>query len=195
MEDRGVDGVRNDRWVAELQPELSVLLERELRLQDRRVRELRVDPHDPLVGAVVEAAVDADRAVDAVHHPRPPAGEPMEPLEVEVERVEQARRRFVRDALPLDGEAAAFELAHERAQELVPAARGRRREFVEERQIGPPLARTEHVELRRETTRRSAPPAARDSARRAQPGCRRSAAHPGRLFQTCTPGCSCSTSS
>ena len=37
----------------------------------RSRRRARVDLDDPPVGAVVEAAVDADRPVDAVHHPQP----------------------------------------------------------------------------------------------------------------------------
>ena len=53
----------------ELQPQLAVLLEAVSGLEDRRVRELAVELEDALVGAVVEAAVDADRAVHAMHHP------------------------------------------------------------------------------------------------------------------------------
>ena len=36
----------------------------------------------------------------------------------------------------LDRETAALELAYQRAEELVPAARGRRRELVEEGEVG-----------------------------------------------------------
>ena len=147
MEDRRVDGVRDDDRVAELDSELAVLLEREPGLQDRRGGQLGVDPGDAPVGAVVEAAIGADRAVDAVHHPRPPGGEATEPLEVEVERIEQTRRGSLGDALPLHVEAAALELAQEGTQELVPAAGGSRRELVEERQIGPAVARAQPVAL------------------------------------------------
>src|SRR5262245_64119705 len=55
VEDRGVDRVRDDHGVTELDPELAVLLEGEPRLEDRGRRELGVDPRDPPVGAVVEA--------------------------------------------------------------------------------------------------------------------------------------------
>ena len=64
-------------------------------------------------------------------------------------------------------EAAAVELAHERADELVPAARGRRRELVEEREVSATAARAQHVELGREATRRGARRLARDSTRSA----------------------------
>ena len=40
-----------------------------MRLEDRRVGELAVDLHDPLVRAVVGAAVEADRPVDAMNDP------------------------------------------------------------------------------------------------------------------------------
>ena len=43
MEDRRVDGVRDHDRVAQLEPELAVLLEREPRLEDRRRGELGVD--------------------------------------------------------------------------------------------------------------------------------------------------------
>ncbi len=68
MKDRRVDGVRDHDGVAQLDAELAVLLEAVLGLHDRRVRELAIDLGDARVGAVVEAAVDADRPVDAVHH-------------------------------------------------------------------------------------------------------------------------------
>ena len=63
------------------------------RLQDRRVGELAIDLDDPPVGAVVEAAIDADRPVDAMHHAHAVAREPPQPREVEVEGVEEAGRR------------------------------------------------------------------------------------------------------
>ena len=102
MEDRRIDGVRDDHRVAELEPELAVLLERELRLEDRRGRELGVHRCDPRVCAVVEPSVDADRAVDAVHHPRAAFREPPQARDVEVERVEEAGGRLARDAVQLD---------------------------------------------------------------------------------------------
>jgi hypothetical protein len=82
-----------------------------------------------------------------MHHSRSAAGEPAEPREIEVERVEEARRRTTRDAVGLDVEAAALELMGQRAEELVPASAGGRRELVEERQVGPVVARAEQVDL------------------------------------------------
>src|SRR4029078_2072697 len=124
-----------------------VLLEGEPRLENRGRRQLCVDPGDALVGAVVEAPVDADRAVDAMHHSRAPGGEATETREVEVERVEQARGRALRDALLLDVEAAGFQLADEGAEELMPATRGRRCELVEQRQVGSALPCAQPVAL------------------------------------------------
>ncbi len=74
MEDRRVDGVVNHNRIAQLEAELAMLLQAVAGLQDRRVRQ-RVDLDDPAIGAVVEAAVDADRAVHAVHHPHSLADE------------------------------------------------------------------------------------------------------------------------
>src|SRR5262245_10510418 len=53
MEDRPIDGVAHDDGVAQLDTELTMLREAELRLQDRHVREL-VDRSDAAIGAVVE---------------------------------------------------------------------------------------------------------------------------------------------
>ena len=147
MEDRRVDGIRDHDRIPKLEPELAVLLEAVPRLEDRRVRELVVDLDDPRVGPVVEAAVDADRAVDAMHHPRVRPGEPPQPSEVEVERVEEAGRGLARDPVQLDREPAAPELPDERTQELVAAAGGRRRELVEEREISPTPPGSEPVGL------------------------------------------------
>ena len=147
VEDRRVDGVRDDDRLAQLEAELAVLRERELRLEDRRGRERGVDLGDPRVRAVVEPSVGADRPVDAVHHPRPAAREAPEPPEVEVERVEEAHGRTSGDRPDLDLEPATFELAHERAEELMPAPRGRRRELVEERDVGAAAPGAEEVDL------------------------------------------------
>ena len=117
------------------------------RLEDRRGGELGVELRDLLVRAVVEAAVDADGAVDAVHHPRAASREPLQAREVEVEGVEEAGGRSLGDALLLDLEPAALELAREGSEELVAAARGRRRELVEERQVGASAARAQPVHL------------------------------------------------
>ena len=118
-----------------------MLLEREAGLEDRRGRELGVDLRDPLVGAVVEAAVDADRAVDAVHHPRAARREPPQPRKSKLNELKRQagvppEMRFSSTASPRR-----LELARERTEELVPAARGRRRELVEERQVGACRAR------------------------------------------------------
>ena len=147
VEDRRVDCVRDDNRLAQLEAELTVFRERELRLEDRRGRQCSVDLGDPRVRAVVEPSVGADRPVDAVHHPRPTAREAPEPPEVEVERVEEAHGRPSGDRPELDLEPATFELAHERAEELMPTPRGRRRELVEERDVGAAAAGAEEFDL------------------------------------------------
>ena len=77
MEDRRIDGVVDHDRIAQLEPELAMLVEAVRGLQDRRVGELLVDLHDPAVGAVVEAAIRADRPVDPVHHAHAVAREPL----------------------------------------------------------------------------------------------------------------------
>src|SRR5438067_8984214 len=54
MKDRRVDGVRDHHRVAKLEPDLAMLVQAVLRLDDGRVRKLAVDGDDPAVGAVVE---------------------------------------------------------------------------------------------------------------------------------------------
>ncbi len=147
VEDRRIDRIRNHDRAPEIQAELAVPLERVPGLEDRRGRELGVDPRDPRVRAVVEAAVDPDRAVDAVHHPGAASGEAPEAREVEVERVEEARRCAARDAVELDLEPAAVQLAGQRPQKLVAAARRRRRELVEDREIRSSRTRADQVDL------------------------------------------------
>jgi hypothetical protein len=102
-EDPRVDGVRDHDRLPELEAELAVLLQAEPRLEDGGVGQLQVDRCDAGVRAVVEAPVDADRAVDAVHHPAAATGEPPQTAEIEVEGVEEARRRTPREAVDLDG--------------------------------------------------------------------------------------------
>ena len=97
MEDRRVDRIRDDDRLAQLEAELAMLRERELRLEDRRGRERGVDLGDPRVGAVVEPPVRADRPIDPMHHPRTPASEAPQATEVEVERVEEAHGRAAGD--------------------------------------------------------------------------------------------------
>ena len=147
MEDRRVDRVRDDDRLPQLEAELAMLRERELRLEDRRGGERGIDLGDPRVGAVVEPPVRADRPVDPVHHPRAPAREALQAPEVEVERVEKAHGRLPGDRPDLDREPPTLELAHERAKELVPAPGGRRRELVEEREVGAAAPRPKKVDL------------------------------------------------
>ena len=113
-----------------------MLLQAVAGLEDRRVRHRLVDPDDPPVGAVVEAR-DRRRSDRRPGAPcaRSPAREAAQPVEVEVERVEQTRGRAPRDPVLLDGEPTRAQLADERAQELVTAAGRRRHELVEQRQI------------------------------------------------------------
>ena len=147
MKDRRVDGVRDDRRLAELEPELAMLLEAVARLQDGRLGELGIHRCDRAIGAVVEAAVHADRPVHAMHHAAAGAREAPQPLRIEVERVEETGRRPGRETVQLDHEPATFELAEERPQELVTAAGWRWRELVEEREVGTPATRAEPVEF------------------------------------------------
>ena len=137
-EDGRIDRVDDEPRIDELDPERAVSVEAVPRLDDRRVRELRLICGDPRVGSVVEPAVRPDRAVDPVDEANVVAREPAQPAEVEVEGVEEAGRRPGRDAVDLDDEPPPLELSDERAQELVPAARRRRRELVEEREIRAP---------------------------------------------------------
>jgi hypothetical protein len=73
-----------------------------------------------------------------MHHPTVVAREPPKPREVEVEGVEETRRRPARDAVVLDREAASLELADERSEELMAPTGRRRLEGVEQRAVGPP---------------------------------------------------------
>src|SRR6266508_1714274 len=123
-----------------------MLGEAELRLEDGRVGEL-VDRSDTAIGAVVEAAVDADRPVDTVHHAHLVAREPPQAAEVEVERVVEARRRPAREPVLLHGESTPFKLADEREQELVTAAVRRPVELVEHGDDAAEAARGDPVAL------------------------------------------------
>ena len=122
MEDGRVDRVRDDDRLDEPKPELAVLLEAVARLEHRRVGELLVHRGDPSIGAVVEAPVDADRPVHAVHQPAVRAHEPPQPSQVEVERVEETRRGASGDPVQLDHEPALSSSRDERTEELVAAA-------------------------------------------------------------------------
>ena len=90
--------------------------------------------------------------------------------------------RSLGDALLLDVEAAALELAQEGTQELVPAARGRRRELVEEREIRALTAKAQPLDLglRPPTERVGAAHAAAHRARHDRGAVRR--------FHTWNPG-------
>src|SRR6266851_3194118 len=149
--DRRVDCVVDHDRSSQLESELAVLVEAVVGLQDGRVRELVVDGCDPPVGAVVEAAVDADGTVDAVHHAHAVARETAQSREVEIEGVEEAARCAPGEAVDLDTETAALELADKREQELVPAAVGRGPELVEDGQIRSTPAGAQPVGLRSAT--------------------------------------------
>ena len=104
MEDRRICRIRNHDRITQLEPELPVLVEAVSRLQDRLVRELAVDARDPHVGAVVEASIDADRPVDAMHHAHAWSGKPPQPREVEVEGVVETCLRPCREPVRLDAQ-------------------------------------------------------------------------------------------
>ena len=138
----------------ELDPQRLMCVQAVPRLDDGRVRELPVELGDACVRAVVEAPVRAYRPVDAMHHPAVSAREAAEPPEVEVEGVEQADRSPARDPIQLDGQVTPLELPDERSQELVPSTRWRRRELVEESEVGTSApSRTKEVNLGPDLTR------------------------------------------
>src|SRR5262249_48291781 len=137
---------------------------------------------------VIEAAIRGDGTVDAMNEPHVRAGEATEPAEVEVERVEEAHARAAGDPVQLDGQPAALELAHESSQELVPAAGRRRRELVEDREVGAAVAPPHEIRLGSELARDrtgSAPQPKDDSTGRHAARARRSAASDSRRPSWC----------
>ena len=157
MKDRRVDGVRDDCRLAELETELAVLLEAVPRLEDRRLGELgvhrsdrrsvpsskpRYTPIGPSTRCTMRQSERAKR--------RSRCG-------VEVERVEETGRRLGGDPVQLDLEPRCSSSATKRTQELMTAAGRRRRELVEEREVGSSATRAEPVELN--------PPTSHDVAR------------------------------
>ena len=129
-----------------------MLLEAELRLEDRRVGELVVDLEDPPVGPVVEPAIGGDRPVDAMHHADVIARVAAQPAEVEVERVVEAGRRPAREPVALDLKASPLELTDERAQELVTAAPRAVHELVEDGDVRAAAPRCDPIDLGRDAT-------------------------------------------
>jgi hypothetical protein len=130
-------------------------------LEHGRVRELCVQLGNAAIGAVVVTAVRADRPVHPVHRATVVAHESPQAPGVEGERVEETDWRASGDPVELDLAPATLQLAHERAHELVTAARRRRNQLVEDGDVGPSPPRCEPVDLR---TR-----AARDRGSRAPP--------------------------
>src|SRR5437660_4642250 len=93
MKDRWIDGVVDHDRIAQLEPELLVLVEAVAGLQDGGGGELLVHLHDAAVSSVVETAVRSYRAVDPMHHADATAAKAPQPLLVEVEGIEEARSR------------------------------------------------------------------------------------------------------
>jgi hypothetical protein len=147
VEDHRIDGVDDEAWIGQLDAESQVRLEAVARLHDRRVRKGAVDLGNARVRPVVEPAIGGNRAVDTMDEAHVGAREATQPAEVEVERVEQADVRAPRDAIQLDREAAPAQLAEERPQELMPATSWRRRELVEEREVGASPSRPQEIQL------------------------------------------------
>ncbi len=145
MEDRGIDGVPDQNRVAELEPELEVLLEAEAGLKHRRPGERSVELRNAGIGAVVEAAVDADRSVDSVHHPATVARKPPQAAEVEVERVEETDGGGARQPVDFELVATRSELAGEGAHELVSTPAGSWSKLVKDREIGSSSTRQQPV--------------------------------------------------
>src|SRR5436190_7943716 len=135
MEDRRIGRVRDHDRRSEVETELRMLVEAELRLEDRGVRERAVQLADASVGAVVEAAIGRDRSIHSVHHPNVVARETEQPPRVEVERVEEACAGAARDPVRLDVEPASTELVRQRANELIAASRRWRCVVVEYRDV------------------------------------------------------------
>jgi hypothetical protein len=151
VENRRVGRVRDHDGIDELDSHGSVGVEAEPGLEHRRVRELGVRLRDSSIGAIVEAAIEADRPVHAVHHADVRTHEAAQPAEVEVERVEQAALRLTRDPVLLDVQPATPELRLESAHELVSAARRGRHIRVEHRKVGAAVARRAEVALGADT--------------------------------------------
>ena len=124
-----------------------MLLEAVARLNDGRVGERSVQLENQAVGSVVEAAVDADRPVDAMHHAYVVARETAQPTCVEVERVEEARLRRARDAVRFESQTAACQLARQRTDELVASSGRRRHVLVEDREIRSVASRRHPVDV------------------------------------------------
>src|SRR6476660_4865985 len=110
MKDRRVDRVVDHHRSTEFEAELTMLLEAVGGLHDRRDSKLLIDLHDATVGPVVETAVRPDRPVDTMNHSDPFAREPLEPAEVEVERVVEQGRRPPREPVRFYLEATALQL-------------------------------------------------------------------------------------
>ena len=118
-----------------------------LRLENRRVGEVVIHVRDPAIRAVVEPSVDADRPVDAMNHPR----------------IVRAKRRTVVKSKLNELKRQAGVCAESRsssisiprasssrvkcAKELMSAPRRRRREVVEQSEIGSPPTRGDPVHL------------------------------------------------
>jgi len=97
---RPAGGLRDDDRLPQFDPELAMGFEAVPRLQDRRVRELPVQLRDAAVGAVVGAAVEADRSVDAMHDPAPARRPALEQVRVQEDAPSAARNRAVADPQP-----------------------------------------------------------------------------------------------
>ncbi len=136
VEHRGIGRVRDHDRLPQLQPQLAMLLEAIAGLEDRRGRQLAVELVDVAIGTVVEASVDANRAVHAMHHPATRAGEAAQSAIVEIERVEEADGRLAGDAVHFDLEAPPAKLAHQPGEKLIATPGGRRCEVVEDGEIG-----------------------------------------------------------
>ena len=73
----------------ELKPKFLMFFEAVARLENRGVSEFAVDLEDLPVEFDPRAAVDADRAVDAVHHPATAAAETAQTGGIEIERIKE----------------------------------------------------------------------------------------------------------
>ena len=96
-------------------------------------------------GAVVETAVHPDGSVHPVHHPDTLVRKALQPGEVEVERVVEARGGPARETVHLDRNTATDELGPERKEELVPAAVRRLVELVKDREVPSAASRADVV--------------------------------------------------
>ncbi len=110
--------------------------------------------------------------------------EAAEPAEVEVERVDETGGRLTGDPVHLDLEPTPLELAPKGEQELIAASVRRRRELVEEREVGPAGSVPDAIELGGDDRAQRPPGSAGSKAGAPQRPAKLHAVTPGRAAAT-----------